>query len=104
MSVEHIDVVHKQLPELFATKELPENWDESLIIVPVPDVELITTESLNLPAAPTNLPPENEGVMLDLFGSEYIDVSKSVPSPVCTESGNNTGSRRNPRRRTNSIH
>ena len=31
MSVEHIDIVHEQLPELFATKELPENWAQLAI-------------------------------------------------------------------------
>ena len=78
MSVEHIDIVHEQLPELFVTKELPENWDEGLIIVPVPDVDLITNaESPNLPAAPKDLPEDNEGTMLDLFGPEYIDGSIS---------------------------
>jgi hypothetical protein len=41
MSVEHLDLLHEKLPELFAVKELPENWDDDLIIVSVPDVELI---------------------------------------------------------------
>jgi len=33
MSVEHLDLLHKEMPELFAAKELPENWDDDLIIV-----------------------------------------------------------------------
>ena len=37
MSVEDLDLLHKQLPELFATKELPENWDDGLIIVSIPE-------------------------------------------------------------------
>jgi hypothetical protein len=41
MSVEPLDLLHEKLPELFAVKELPENWDDDLIIVSVPDVELI---------------------------------------------------------------
>jgi predicted RNA binding protein YcfA (HicA-like mRNA interferase family) len=83
MSVEHIDIVHKQLPELFATKELPENWDEGLIIVPVPDVELIAEpEPLGLAKAPDDPREDNEADMLDRFG-EYMDegVSTPVPSP-----------------------
>jgi hypothetical protein len=83
MSVEHIDVVHKQLPELFATKELPENWDEGLIIVPVPDVELVTTKLE--PTDPHGLPEgfrdDAEGQMLDLFGPEYIDLGIAPPVP-----------------------
>jgi hypothetical protein len=39
MSVEHLDILYKELPELFASKELPENWGEDLIVAPVPDVE-----------------------------------------------------------------
>jgi hypothetical protein len=83
MSVEHLDIVHKQLRELFATKELPENWDEGLIIVPVPDVERITKpEPLGLPTAPEDLREDNEADILEHFG-EYVDQAASpvVPSP-----------------------
>jgi predicted RNA binding protein YcfA (HicA-like mRNA interferase family) len=90
MSVEHIDIVRGQLPELFATKELPENWDEGLIIVPVPDVERITKpEPVGLPKAPEDL---READFLEHFG-EYDDqgvspgqgVTPVVPSPEIVE-------------------
>jgi hypothetical protein len=93
MSVEHLDILHKQLPELFAAKELPENWDDDLIIVSVPDVELITkTEGATLGKEPEiwaedadlealDQPDPHEGGVLDSLGPEYIDLSVSPPGP-----------------------
>jgi hypothetical protein len=93
MSVEDLDLLHKQLPELFAGKELPENWDDDLIIVSVPDVELITeTERVTLREEPgiwaedsdleaLNDPGPDEGEMLDDLGPEYIDSSLPPPTP-----------------------
>ena len=93
MSVEDFDLLHKQLPELFAAKELPENWDDDLIIVSVPDVELITkTEGVTLGKKPEiwaedvdlealDQPDPHEGGVLDSLGPEYIDLSVSPPGP-----------------------
>jgi hypothetical protein len=77
-------------------KELPENWDEGLIIVPVPDVERITKpEPLGLPTAPEDLREDNEADILEHFG-EYVDqgVSPVVPSPEIVQvlGGNHGGS------------
>jgi hypothetical protein len=91
MSVEHLDILYKELPELFASKELPENWGEDLIIAPVPDVERITKgEGTILKDEPGLLvePVETEmaddlglsvGEQLDDLGPESIDLS--IPPP-----------------------
>jgi len=80
MSVEHLDILHEQLPELFATKKPPVEWDEDLIIVPVLDVEQITeAEPVEL-AEKEPLPDDPEGASLDHLGPEYINLRE--PSPV----------------------
>jgi hypothetical protein len=39
MSVEHLDIGHQELPELFQDRELSPDWDDSLIIIPIDDPE-----------------------------------------------------------------
>ena len=39
MSVEHLDLLHSEMPELFQIRDLPSSWDDSLIIVPIDDPE-----------------------------------------------------------------
>jgi predicted RNA binding protein YcfA (HicA-like mRNA interferase family) len=88
MSVEHLDLLHEQLPELFAVKELPENWDDDLVVVSIPDVELIA-ESADAMFGEANAsatydafdPPE--GLILDQVGPNYIDLS--VQPPILSE-------------------
>jgi hypothetical protein len=88
MSVEHLDLLHEQLPELFAVKELPENWDDDLIIVSVPDVELIAEAADAMFEETAALPIHDdfdvpEGVILDHVGPDYINLR--VPPPVLSE-------------------
>jgi hypothetical protein len=42
MGVEHLDLLHDQLPELFATRELPVDWEEDFIVVRITDVESLS--------------------------------------------------------------
>jgi hypothetical protein len=91
MSVEHLDILYKELPELFASKELPENWGEDLIFAPIPDVERITkAEGSTFEDEPGVLlePVEAEiaddlelsvGEQLDDLGPGSIDLS--IPPP-----------------------
>jgi hypothetical protein len=66
MSVEDLDVLHKQMPELFEERDLPENWGDDLIIVPVPDVERITrTEGTRFKEEPAMIPEAFDGETLD---------------------------------------
>jgi hypothetical protein len=37
MGTEHLDLLHKQLPELFDPREPPQGWDDDLIIIPIDD-------------------------------------------------------------------
>lgn len=39
MSVEHLDVLHRELPDLFQTRDLSPVWDDDLIIIPIEDPE-----------------------------------------------------------------
>jgi hypothetical protein len=39
MSVEDIDVLHSEIPELFQSRDLSPTWDDSLIIVPINEPE-----------------------------------------------------------------
>jgi len=66
MGVDHLDLLHKQFPELFAAKELPENWDDDLIMVSVPHVELIReTEGVTITGEPRIWPKHAEPETLD---------------------------------------
>jgi len=43
MSLEHLDLLHSELPELFQDRDLAPHWHEDLMIVPVTDPEKVTT-------------------------------------------------------------
>ena len=42
MSLEHLDLLHSELPELFQDRDLAPHWHEDLMIVPVTDPEKVT--------------------------------------------------------------
>ena len=79
LGVEHLDILYKELPELFASNELPENRGEDLIIAPVPDLERITKgEGTTFRDEPGLLLEPVEAEMADDLGlsvGEQLDAS-----------------------------
>jgi hypothetical protein len=95
MRVKHLDLLHEQLPDLFAIKTLPENWDDELIIVSVPEIEPLA-ESVDATSEEESQTwsdedeieiyddvDQPEGVILDQFGRDHVGLS--IPSPFLGE-------------------
>jgi hypothetical protein len=113
MSIEHLDTLHTELPELFQDRELAPFWDDDLIIVRVDDPEYVTvgeeqaihlepiseahakprTDNIEelamgsiLPGAPF---PELSPIILDVLGGAHgggpipYDDRNKMPPPDC---------------------
>ena len=86
MSVEHLDLLHAQLPELFQDRNLASGWHEDLIIVPVSEPERITTEGLleesDAPGWASHTHDQSEDAeedILDAVGPSLIEPGIPVP-------------------------
>ncbi|MEI6154985.1 MAG: type II toxin-antitoxin system HicA family toxin [Deltaproteobacteria bacterium] len=91
MSIEHINLLHSELPELFQDRDLAPDWYDNLIIVGVTDPEKVTTDKEELfPADVPTLSPRQEdlfnrgeelldGDALDAIGPDLIDQNAPFP-------------------------
>jgi len=83
MSIEHLDLLHAELPELFQDRELPRGWDEPYLILPfdpeerggdplaLPDeaADELACFPVDMPNNPVALPhPGMPSEIMDLFG------------------------------------
>ena len=69
MSVEHVDVLHSEIPELFQSRDLSPTWDDNLIIVPIDDPEAHFGDHL--------APPEPDAEFLN-----YLDLENLAAEPI----------------------
>lgn len=76
MSVEQLDVLHRELPDLFQTRDLSPIWDDDLIIIRIEDPEWRGDESqVGLPRVRIDQPfidLENWGATPDALSREVI--------------------------------
>lgn len=88
MSVNHLDILHSELPELFQPHDLPEAWDDDFIIVRIDDPEWLGLETGKIDSLleTDELPlVERDDLELPLFtGLEESDLrdDTNVPAPV----------------------
>ncbi len=98
MSLDHIETLHNELPEVFQDRDVGENWYDDIVVLPVTDPEKVTTlnEDDSLSIWPSNSdrireplhdekePPE--GDILEEIGPDLIPPNGIVPdlSPVIT--------------------
>lgn len=55
MSIDHLAILHQEMPQLFEPRSLPPSWDEDLIIVPLEDPEVFTSDFQVAPNETTEL-------------------------------------------------
>jgi len=99
MSIEHLDRLHEQLPELFEDRQLPVGWDDDVVLLPLDD-----SEGPPLPTAPqTDLPLSMgiasadaiEAVMMELveLGPTIVPIDLRWPEALLGAiSGSHAGS------------
>lgn len=78
MSLEHLETLHQELPELFQHRDLAPNWHEEFIFVPVGDPESVTnlTSTLEADLAPN---PELDDAWLEHFGADLLEQNLTFP-------------------------
>jgi len=81
MSIEHIEVLYSEFPEVFEPKMLDPNWHEDLIIVPIGDAEKVSTDEASVgPPIDHVEPPEDQ--LLEELGPDVIQSGAPVPDLV----------------------
>ena len=76
MSIQHLENLFDQLPELFQQRSLPSDWDENLIILPINDPEMVTVGEVR---RSDNLGEPEEADILELEATGLIAPDMSVP-------------------------
>lgn len=84
MSVEHLDILHQQLPELFQNRALAPEWDEGLIFVRVgaPELALSMTEAPMYTSALRNENQVLTQAVLEQMAAEVAVEAGSTPPPL----------------------
>lgn len=85
MSVDHLDVLHAELPELFQPRDLSSVWDENFIVVPIEDPEWLGEETrtegrvqLPLVMSANFLDLESTEVDFEFMGTEALSFSPVI--------------------------
>jgi hypothetical protein len=75
--LEHLDILHSEMPELFQPRDLSPNWDDGLIMVPIDNPEARIDDSLS----PSGWDPEflNYRDLENLLADPATDVSAAPP-------------------------
>jgi hypothetical protein len=84
MSVDHLDVLHSEMPELFQPRGLSPSWDDGLIVVSIGDPEAQFGDSSG------RMPPKSDEefwnyLNLENLAAEPTTEISSLPSPVPVE-------------------
>jgi hypothetical protein len=87
MSIGHLDILNRELPELFQPRDLAPNWHESWIFVSVDDPERTgdkRTDELCLPEACED---SSDWMSLENMGADLVDTGGSFPdlSPLIVD-------------------
>lgn len=80
MSIEHLDDLHSELPELFQSRELSTVWDDDLIIVPIDDPELDAASRVEDSLAPATESDESLWRDLEVTSAAAEEQEMAVPT------------------------
>lgn len=79
MSIDHLGLLYREIPELFQPRDLSPDWDEGFIIVPIDDLESVVGSN----GADINLaePIDNESEIVEkiIFESEETTAPPTMP-------------------------
>ena len=78
MSLEHLDILSAELPELFQSRDLSPLWHEDLIIIPVEDPEFVST-GLYQGAQNVAFADEDEFSFYEQIGADAVVPGSELP-------------------------